>query len=54
MLDEAFQSTVPGRESSRMDFTADMVGAVAGLFALVQGSRMWERVTRRPAGRGES
>jgi VanZ family protein len=54
MLDEAFQSTVPGRESSRMDFTADMIGAVAGLVALLQGSRLWEKGLKRLAGRGES
>ncbi len=52
MLDEAFQSTVPGRHSSRMDFTADMIGAVAGIVALVQGSRLWQKVLRRPAGGG--
>jgi VanZ family protein len=43
LLDEAFQSTVPGRESSRFDFTADMIGAAVGLAALIQGERLWKR-----------
>ena len=54
MFDEAFQSTVPGRDSSRMDFTADMVGAVGGLVVLVLGGRLWNRGLKRPAAGGES
>jgi hypothetical protein len=54
LLDEAYQSTVPGRFCSRWDFTADMIGAVAGLVVLVQGVRLWNLVVTPPAAGGGS
>jgi len=54
MLDEAYQTTVPGRFCSRWDFTADMIGAVSGLIVLVQGGKLWNWITRRPAAGGGS
>ncbi|MBN1504555.1 MAG: VanZ family protein [Candidatus Eisenbacteria bacterium] len=54
LLDEAFQSTVPGRESSRTDFTADAIGAMAGLAVLLLGDRLWNRGVGRTAAGGES
>jgi VanZ family protein len=54
LLDEAYQSTVPGRFCSRWDFTADMIGALGGLVVLTQGGRLWSRLARRPAAGGGS
>lgn len=43
LLDEAFQSTVPGREPSRYDFLADVAGAAAGQLALLRGGKPWKK-----------
>ncbi len=49
LLDEGYQSTVPGRVCSRWDFTADMAGSLGGLIVLVQAARLWSWIARRPA-----
>jgi VanZ family protein len=47
VLDETFQSTVPRRVSSRYDFAADMIGAVAGLVALMQSGKPWKKNAKK-------
>jgi hypothetical protein len=53
LLDEGYQSTVPGRVCSRWDFTADVTGSLGGLIVLVQGGRLWDWITRRPSAGSE-
>jgi VanZ family protein len=43
MLDEMFQSRVPGRESSLLDFAADVAGTLVGLVVLVKGRVWWKK-----------
>jgi VanZ family protein len=42
-LDEWYQSTVPGRETSGFDFLADCLGVLCGQFALLMMEKTWRR-----------
>jgi len=51
--DEIYQSTVPGRDSSRSDWLADCCGAVLGAIGMHRIETLWPRLVWMSTGRGE-